>query len=320
MIIVTGAAGFIGSCVVSHLNKEGIRDIIAVDVLRHNDKWMNLRHLAFEDYWDRAMLPEKLPTLGKIDAIIHIGACSATTERDSSYLMENNYRYTLNLARYAVENNVRFIYASSAATYGAGEHGYNDNENEIEQLRPLNMYGYSKQLFDLKAKREGWLSSIVGLKFFNVYGPNEYHKGDMSSVVFKAFNQIREQGFVKLFRSHRHDYKDGEQLRDFVYVKDVLDVIWFFLNNRDKSGLYNCGSGKARSFKDLVTATFKAMELEPRIEYIDMPEELREKYQYFTEAEMGKLQNAGFRQKSRSLEEGIGDYVRNYLMKDFSCY
>ncbi len=320
MIIVTGAAGFIGSCVVSHLNRNGENDIIAVDVLRTNDKWKNLRHLSFIDYLDREQLLPFLENAKNVRAIIHLGACSATTERDAYYLMENNYRYTLQLAQYALKNNIRFIYASSAATYGMGEQGYDDDESQIHLLRPMNMYGYSKQVFDLKARREGWLKKIVGLKFFNVYGPNEYFKGDMSSVVFKAFNQIKEKGYVRLFKSHRPDFKDGEQLRDFIYVKDVLEVIMFFLNHPEINGLYNVGTGKARTFKDLVSATFSAMNLEPKIEYFDMPPELRDRYQYFTEAKMDKLRKAGFSKDFHSLEEGIKDYVQNYLMKDYAHY
>lgn len=320
MIIVTGAAGFIGSCVVAHLNKNGEEDIVAVDVLRANDKWKNLRRLSFSEYLDREQLFDFLQTAGKVTAIIHMGACSATTERDAHYLMENNYRYTLRLARYALENGVRFIYASSAATYGMGEQGYDDDESKIHLLNPMNMYGYSKQVFDLKARREGWLKKIVGLKFFNVYGPNEYFKGDMASVVFKAFNQIREKGYVRLFKSHRPDFKDGEQLRDFIYVKDVLKVIMFFLQHPEINGLYNVGTGKARTFLDLVHATFKAMNLEPKIEFFDMPEELRDRYQYFTEAKMEKLRRAGFGQNFYSLEEGIRDYVQNYLMQNYASY
>jgi len=320
MIIVTGAAGFIGSCTVSKLNREGITDIIAVDVLRENDKWKNLRHLNFHDYLDRSVLMDYLKGSQNIEAIIHIGACSSTTETDTAYLMENNYRYTLNLARYALLNDIRFIYASSAATYGDGSKGYDDNESAIGQLTPMNMYGYSKQIFDLKARREGWLNKIAGLKFFNVYGPNEYQKGDMASVVFKAFNQIKETGKVRLFKSHRPDFKDGQQLRDFVYVKDVLEIIWFFLNTRDKNGLYNAGAGKARSFKDLVAGTFRAMNTEENIVYIDMPEVIRDRYQYFTEAKMEKLQKSGFKSPATSLEDGIKDYVQNYLLKDYAHY
>ncbi len=320
MIIVTGAAGFIGSCVVSHLNQQGLRDIIAVDVLRENDKWKNLRHLDFTDYLDRSQLPVFLESRSDIEAVIHMGACSATTEQDANYLMENNYRYTLHLAEYCLQNDVRFIYASSAATYGSGELGYADDETQLQRLRPMNMYGYSKQLFDLKARREGWLKRFVGLKFFNVYGPNEYFKGDMASVIFKAFNQINESGSVRLFKSHRPDFEDGQQLRDFVYVKDVLKIIDFFLQHRQLAGIYNAGAGKARSFKDLVTATFKAMGIPPNIVYIDMPEEIRDRYQYFTEAKMEKLRAAGYEQPFHSLEEGVADYVQNYLMKNFAPY
>jgi len=320
MIVVTGAAGFIGSCMVSRLNREGVNNILAVDVLRENDKWSNLRHLDFYDYLDRSMLHDYLQDRDDIEAIIHLGACSATTERDANYLMENNYRFTLRLADFAVRKNIRFIYASSAATYGGGEHGYADDDAKIQELRPLNMYGYSKQLFDLKARREGWLNKIAGLKFFNVYGPNEYQKGDMASVVFKAYKQIRATGRVNLFRSHRPDFADGEQLRDFVYVRDALDVIEYLMKNPTVNGLYNVGSGKARSFKDLVSATFRAMELPLQIDYIDMPESLREKYQYFTEAKMDKIHQAGFDGSGTSLEDGVRDYVQNYLAPGYRAY
>ncbi len=320
MIIVTGAAGFIGSCVISRLNQEGLTDIIAVDVLRTNDKWKNLRHLDFADYLDREQLFAYLENQPQIEAIIHMGACSATTERDANYLMENNYRYTLKLAQFALQHSVRFIYASSGATYGLGELGYDDDESKIHLLRPLNMYGYSKQLFDLKARREGWLKQMVGLKFFNVYGPNEYFKGDMASVVFKAFNQIQEKGYVRLFKSHRADFEDGQQLRDFIYIKDVLEVILFFLKNPDKNGLFNVGTGKARSFLDLVKATFNAMGREPKIEFFDMPENLRDRYQYFTEAKIEKLRKAGYQHEFYSLEDGITDYVQNYLMQGLAHY
>lgn len=320
MIIVTGAAGFIGSAVVSHLNKNGQNDIIAVDVLRKNDKWKNLRSLDIVDYLDREQLFNYLQKSNSVKAIIHMGACSATTEQDANYLMENNYRYTLNLAEQCIQNNIRFIYASSAATYGMGEHGYDDDEIALQNLEPMNMYGYSKQLFDLKARREGWLDKIVGLKFFNVYGPNEYFKGDMASVIFKAFNQIQEKGRVKLFKSHHPDYNDGEQLRDFVYVKDVVSVVQFLLDKPGTNGLFNLGTGKARSFKDLVLATFKAMDMELNIQYIDMPESIRDRYQYFTEAKMDKLIKTGYAQKFHSLEEGIAEYVQNYLMKNYRHY
>jgi ADP-L-glycero-D-manno-heptose 6-epimerase len=320
MIIVTGAAGFIGSCVASRLNQAGYANLILTDNLRENDKWKNLRHLNFEDYLDRAQVPDFLKGASGVEAIIHMGACSSTTERDAGYLMENNYRYTLRLAQHCLQHNIRFIYASSAATYGGGEKGYEDDEARLPELLPLNMYGYSKQVFDLKARRQGWLSKICGLKFFNVYGPNEYFKDDMASVIFKAFNQIRESGRVRLFKSHRPEFKDGEQLRDFVYVKDVVEAILFLLQHPQVSGVFNIGSGRARSFNDLVTATFNAMGLPVNIEYIDMPPAIRDRYQYFTEAKMNKLRGKGFDKLFHSLEDGVKDYVQNYLMKDFKQY
>ncbi|MBD3225136.1 MAG: ADP-glyceromanno-heptose 6-epimerase [Caldithrix sp.] len=320
MIIVTGASGFIGSCIISKLNQEGITDILAVDVLRENDKWKNLRHLQFYDYIDRSQLMAYMESSAGIKAIIHMGACSATTEKDAHYLMENNYRYTLSLARYAIYTGMRFIYASSAATYGKGEQGYDDDENQLHTLTPMNMYGYSKQLFDLKAYRENWMGSIAGLKFFNVYGPNEYFKGDMASVVFKAYNQIKSSGSVRLFKSHLPEYNDGEQLRDFLYIKDVVEVVYFLLQHPAVNGLYNVGSGKARTFKDLVNATFDAMGKESNIKYIDMPPEIRDRYQYFTQASMDKMRAAGYDKPFYSLEEGITDYVRNYLMKNYRHY
>ncbi len=317
MIIVTGAAGFIGSAIVAHLNKQGERDITVVDVLRKNDQWKNLRGLDFNDYLDRSQLPEFLQNRKNVRAVVHMGACSSTTEQDAAYLMENNYRYTLNLARHCTEHNIRFIYASSAATYGMGEHGYEDDESRLQLLKPMNMYGYSKQLFDLKARREGWCRRIVGLKFFNVYGPNEYFKGDMASVIFKAFNQIKESGQVKLFKSHHPDFTYGGQLRDFVYVKDAVNVIQYLLEYPQVHGIYNVGTGKARSFKDLAVAVFKAMNLEPNIKYIEMPESIRDRYQYFTEARMDKLMAAGYKRSFYSFEDGVGDYIQNYLMKGF---
>jgi len=320
MIVVTGAAGFIGSCVVSKLNKSGLNDIIAVDVLRDTEKWKNLRNLRFEDYLDRSVLFDFLDGRDDVEAIIHMGACSSTTERDAAYLMENNYRYSLKLTEYAIKKDFRYIYASSAATYGAGEQGYDDYDDGIGLLQPLNMYGYSKQVFDLKVLREGWQKKVAGLKFFNVYGPNEYHKGDMASVIYKAFNQINSTGKVKLFKSHNPRYNDGEQLRDFVYVLDVVEIIYGILQDPEINGVFNIGSGKALSFKDLASATFKAMNLPTNIEYIDMPESIRDRYQYFTEASMTKLNAIGINQRMRSLEDGIKDYVVNYLAPGIKHY
>ena len=243
-----------------------------------------------------------------------MGANSSTTEKDADHLFSNNYLYTKELAQYSLEKNIRFIYASSAATYGDGSLGFDDDDNKLETLRPLNMYGYSKQLFDLWAKKNDAFDKIVGLKYFNVYGPNEYHKGDMRSVVHKAFEQIRDTGKVKLFKSLNPKYKDGEQLRDFIYIKDAVDMTLFFLDKPNVNGLFNLGTGKARTWNDLVTAIFKSLNKPVNIEYIDLPEHLRDKYQYFTEAKMDKIKKAGFNSPITSLEDGVADYVKNYLL------
>lgn len=317
MIVVTGGAGFIGSAVVWKLNQLGQNKIIIVDELGKDDKWKNLVPLKFEDFIHKddfieMILDEDIPF--DISAIIHMGANSSTTEKDADHLFTNNYQYTKELAAYCLEKNIRFIYASSAATYGDGSLGFDDDESKLETLRPLNMYGYSKQLFDLWAKKNNVFDNIVGLKYFNVYGPNEYHKGDMRSVVHKAFEQIRDEGKVKLFKSLNAKYKDGEQLRDFIYIKDAVDMTLFFLDKPDVNGLFNIGTGKARTWNDLVTAIFKAINKPVNIEYIDLPEHLREKYQYFTEANMNKIKKAGYTVPISNLEDGVADYVKNYLL------
>jgi ADP-L-glycero-D-manno-heptose 6-epimerase len=317
MIVVTGAAGFIGSAIVWRLNNLGNSNIILADDLGTDEKWKNLTPLKYQDFFlkeDFITRLESKPGIG-ISAIIHMGANSATTEKDADHLIKNNFEYTKRLAQYCEKNNVRFIYASSAATYGDGSLGFDDSMEMSEKLLPLNMYGYSKNMFDVWSIRHGLYDKIVGLKYFNVYGPNEYHKGDMRSVVHKAFEQIKDHGSVKLFKSHRPDYEDGEQKRDFLYVKDAVDMTLFFLNNPDKNGIYNVGTGNARSWNDLVTAIFNAMEKPVNIEYIDMPEHLKEKYQYYTEANNFKIINAGYTLPIRSLEEGVTEYVQNYLMK-----
>ncbi|GAB7021909.1 ADP-glyceromanno-heptose 6-epimerase [Salidesulfovibrio brasiliensis] len=319
MYIVTGGAGFIGSAMVWKLNTMGIEDILVVDNLSTSEKWKNLVNLRYEDYLHRDQFLKMIISGDdpfETEGVIHMGACSATTELDADFLMENNYRYTQHLCRFCVGNGARFINASSAATYGGGEHGFSDDEDGIDALKPLNMYGYSKQLFDLWAKRAGLLDHIASLKFFNVFGPNEYHKGDMMSVICKAFSQIGDSGQLKLFRSHRSDYEDGGQTRDFVYVKDCVDIMAWLLEHRDVGGIFNVGTGNARSFRDLALATFAAMEKEPDIEYVDMPESIRDKYQYFTQAEMGKLRAAGYDAAMTPLEEAASDYVRNYLAQD----
>ena len=319
MIIVTGGAGFIGSALVAQLNKQGVTDILIVDRLQSDEKWKNLRKLAYADYIEADDFFNML-TAGDLDlpaeAVLHMGACSDTTERDCTYLVRNNYEYTKVLANWAVEQDTRFIYASSAATYGDGSLGFDDNEDDIDKLIPLNMYGYSKQMFDLWARNTGLLEKDVGLKFFNVFGPNEYHKANMRSFVITAFEQINDAGKVKLFKSDHPDYGHGEQVRDFLYVKDCVDMTLFFLENKQASGIFNLGTGVARTWNDLAKATFAAMGKDENIEYIDMPEKLKGKYQYFTQADITKLRNAGCKGETTSLEDSIKDYVQNYLQKE----
>lgn len=314
MIIVTGGAGFIGSAFISKLNSEGISDIVVVDNLGSSEKWKNLGGRQILDYLHKDQLPDALASKSLEDTthVIHMGACSSTTETNAEYMMQNNFLYTKSLASWALDKGVRFIYASSAATYGEGEFGFSDETEDIEKYRPLNVYALSKQLFDLWAKQTGASDSICGLKFFNVFGPNEYHKEDMSSVVFKAYHQILEKRSMGLFKSYREDYGDGEQKRDFVYVKDCCDALWWLMNNQ-VSGLYNIGTGVSRSWNDLARSVFSAMNVEESIHYIDMPEHLQGKYQYFTEAKVDKLRAAGFEQPFTTLEEAIKDYVENYL-------
>ncbi len=319
MIIVTGGAGFIGSVVVWKLNLLGRDDVIIVDRLGDEEKWKNLNGLKYADIFHKdefydLIVEESFPY--SVEAVIHLGACSSTTEKDADYLLFNNFKYSQAVARFALERDARFIYASSAATYGDGSNGYQDNEETIENLRPLNMYGYSKQMFDLWIKRKNLFDKVVGLKYFNVYGPNEYHKGDMRSVVHKAFEQAVHSGKVKLFKSYNEKFKDGEQMRDFIYVKDAVDMTLFFLENKRANGLFNIGTGQARTWNDLVTALFKALEMPVNIEYIDMPGYLRNKYQYFTQADVSKIKNFGFNSEIHSLEDGVSDYVKNYLLKN----
>ena len=314
-IVVTGAAGFIGSCLTGYLNQQGYKNLVIVDEFNREDKIPNLHGKQFQSKVERASFFEWLDSTGKkIDFIFHIGARTDTTEFDYAVHQALNVDYSIKIWNYCTAKNVPLIYASSAATYGSGEAGYSDDHDVVYDLHPLNPYGVSKNEFDKWALKEKKTPPFwAGLKFFNVYGPNEYHKGRMASVIFHAFNQIKASGQVKLFRSHRDDFKDGEQLRDFVYVKDLLKVCYWLMQQQPASGLYNLGTGTARSFKDLVQATYAGMEVPPVVEYIDMPEDIRDKYQYFTEANMDKLRNAGYDAPFYSLEEGIGDYVRNYL-------
>ncbi len=318
MVIVTGGAGFIGSAIVWRLNEMGEENILVVDELGNDDKWKNLVSLKYKDFINKydfinEVVDEGLPAYNP-KAIIHMGANSSTTEKDADLLLTNNYEYTKILAQHSLKNNVRFIYASSAATYGDGSAGFDDELEKCVHLQPLNMYGYSKQLFDLWAMRCGAIDKIVGLKYFNVYGPNEYHKGDMRSVVHKAFEQVVDSGKVRLFKSLNKDYKDGEQKRDFIYIKDAVNITIHFLEHPDKNGLFNVGSGNARTWNDLATALFNAVNKTKVVEYIDLPDHLADKYQYFTEANISRLRKSGYKKPINSLEDGINDYAKNYLL------
>lgn len=319
MILITGGAGMIGSIIAWHINTVLKRDdIVIVDRITHEDQWQNLVKRSYANYLDKDELFDWLAAGNKIEAIIHMGAISATTERDFNKLVQDNIRYSQKLWAYCAEKNIPFLYASSAATYGDGDQGYSDAS--IAQLRPLNGYGYSKHFFDEWAHRQvkAGLASPArwyGFKFFNVYGPNEYHKERMASVAFHSFNQFKKDGTVKLFKSHKAGYEDGMQLRDFVYVKDAASAVVHFLSHQAESGVYNIGTGQARAFKDLATNVMTSMGLTPNITFIDMPEDLQGRYQYFTEASMQKLTNAGYSKPFHSLEQGVKDYVQNYLMQ-----
>jgi ADP-L-glycero-D-manno-heptose 6-epimerase len=316
-IIVTGAAGFIGSCMVGLLNSLGITDIIAVDDFSRSDKLPNLegKSMACRINRDELFnwLAQEKPAL---DAVYHLGARTDTTEFDYGIHEKLNLDYSKKVWTYCTQNRINLLYASSAATYGDGSKGYADSHTLADELQPLNPYGISKNEFDKWAIRQvDQPPQWYGMKFFNVYGPNEYHKGRMASVIYHAYLQIRDRGRVDLFRSHHPDFRDGEQLRDFIYVKDVVEVCSWIMNAKPASGIYNLGTGKARSFLDLARATFAGMDLKPDIRFIDMPPDIRDKYQYFTEADTKKLRQAGYGTAFRSLEEGVGEYVREYLRK-----
>jgi ADP-L-glycero-D-manno-heptose 6-epimerase len=317
MIVITGGAGMIGSMIAWQLNQEGRDDLLIVDRQRHSDQWQNLCHRRYEEYLDKEELLPWLEAGAELDAVIHMGAISATTERDWNRLLEDNIRYSQGLWQWCTDNGVPFLYASSAATYGGGEQGYDDADSE--NLRPLNAYGYSKHFFDQWAQRQAGAGNApplwAGFKFFNVYGPNEYHKERMASVAFHSFNQYRDTGTVKLFKSDRPNVEDGMQLRDFVYVKDAASVVTWFLQGRGESGIYNVGTGQARAFKDLATAVMTSAGGTPNITWIDMPDDLKGKYQYYTQASMEKLRAIGYDQPFHTLEEGVRDYVQNYLMQ-----
>jgi len=316
-VLVTGGAGFIGSALVHALNERGIAQIMVSDFLGEDEKWRNLAPLDFEDYVpaDRLLagLAADAERFGKFAACFHLGACSSTTVRDAAYVMENNFAYTRDLARWALGSGTRFVYASSAATYGDGSAGMDDREENLRRFRPLNLYGYSKQLFDLYAQKEDILPDIVGIKYFNVFGPNEYHKGDMRSLVCKAHEQIAATGKIRLFKSYRPEYPDGGQMRDFVYVKDAVAMTLHLAENEEAGGLFNVGAGVARTWLDLADALFSSMGLPRNVEFIEMPDSIRNQYQYFTQADISKVREAGYEEPTTSLEDAVRDYVTNYL-------
>ncbi|MBL4652346.1 MAG: ADP-glyceromanno-heptose 6-epimerase [Flavobacteriales bacterium] len=315
MIVITGAVGFIGSCLIAKLNEEQFYDLVLVDDFSNAEKNKNLEGKRFTKKVERSeFFPWLEKNANQVQFVFHLGARTDTTEFDKSIFDELNLNYSKKMWQTCVKHGLPLVYASSAATYGLGELGYDDDESKITSLNPLNPYGESKNDFDVWAlAQEEKPYFWVGLKFFNVYGPNEYHKGRMASVILHAFRQIKGAGKMKLFRSHNPDYKNGEQLRDFIYAKDVVEVCYFLLNHRKNSGIYNLGTGIARTFLDLVTSTFKAMNIETDISFIDTPEDIRDKYQYFTEANMGKLADIGYNKGFISLEEGVEDYVTNFL-------
>ncbi len=312
----------IGSGLVWGLNQQGVEDILVVDHLGCSEKWKNLRSLRFRDYVEKDVFREMLVNGAfdnePIEGILHMGACSSTTEKDATYLVDNNYNATKELALFAMERDIRMLYASSCATYGGGEHGYNDDEADIPNLRPLNMYGYSKQLFDLFAMNNNLFDNgnLVGCKFSNVYGPNELHKGEMRSVICRAYEQLSAGEKLKLFKSYRPEYADGEQVRDFLYVKDAVDMVLYLFDHESASGIYNVGSGKAESWNKLAKAVYDAFGRPFEVEYIEMPEYLRGKYQYYTKARMDKLKTLGYDKEPMSLEAAIRDYICEYRMKD----
>jgi ADP-L-glycero-D-manno-heptose 6-epimerase len=316
-VIVTGGAGFIGSVLVWELNRRGCSQVAIADYPAQREKCANLAGLRYTEIIEPAELPTRLLSgaTGKLDCIFHLGACSSTTETNEKYLRENNFEYSRALAEWALGNDVRFVYASSAATYGDGSAGMDDSDpRQLERLRPLNLYGQSKQWMDLHAWREGWLDRIVGLKYFNIFGPNENHKGDMRSLVCKSYAQALKTGVIQLFKSYRSEYRDGEQRRDFLYVKDAVSMTLHLAANPAANGIFNIGAGVARTWNELARAVFAALGREPRIEYIDMPVSIRDKYQYFTQADIGKLRATGYDQPITPLEDAVRDYVVNYLV------
>ncbi len=318
MIVVTGAAGFIGSVIAQDLFRSGAKDLILVDRFTKQDKWKNIAGINFKEFVDRDLFLDKLEKgdLGTPDAVIHMGACANTTEFNMDYLMSQNYEYSKRLCSWCINKKVRFIYASSASIYGDGSKGFNDSNNLTLEMQPLNPYGFSKLVFDRWIINNGLTGSVAGMRFFNVFGPNEYHKGAMSSIIYRSFPMAKKEGVVRLFKSYKKDFPDGGQRRDFIYIKDVLSVTNFLLNN-NVCGIFNVGTGHARSFNDLADSLLSALGCKKVLkEYFDMPEDIRNKYQYFTEANMDSLRNSGYRKEFMSLEDSISDYVQGYLLSN----
>jgi len=319
MIFLTGGAGFIGSCFLWKLNSEGISDIIVVDDLDNSDKWKNLQGKKFRDYIQkdeflRLISENKLP---KPKHIVHMGACSSTTITDGDYFIKNNYEYSKILADWALEHNAPFLYASSAATYGDGSNGYDDQDEVTKVLRPLNMYGFSKQLFDMWVLNNGYEKKVTGIKFFNVFGPNEYHKDEMRSIVCKKFQEAATDGCIRLFKSYRKEFKHGEQKRDFIYVKDAIEIMFYLFSNPGICGIFNLGTGIAHTWNELAGAMFKGLEKTAKLEYIEMPQYLRPKYQYFTQSKMDKIRQAGCDFKFTSLDAAVADYILYLKNNDY---
>ncbi len=321
MLVVTGGAGFIGSALVAALNAQGRDDILIVDSLGSDGKWKNLRGKRFAGIVGRnALLQSATTRYGKIDGVLHIGAITDTSATDADALYNSNTRHTRQLAAWAIDNDVRFVYASSASVYGDGALGFSDEDSVTPQLLPLNPYAFSKWLSDMDAIRNGWTEKIAGLRFFNVFGPNEYHKGFLGSVPWHATEQVQQTGRITLFQSHKEGYADGEQARDFVYVKDVCDMVLWFLDHPEANGIFNCGTGHARTFNDLAAAIFAALGKEPAIDYVPTPESIRASYQYFTQADLAKLRRKGYTRPFTSLEDAISDYVGHYLANTANPY
>jgi len=322
MIIITGGAGFIGSVLSQHVSRQGVKDLFVVDKLNKPCKKKNMSGMSIKEFIDRDVFLERLESgsFGKVDVVIHMGACTDTTEANMDYLLKQNYEYSKRLCSWCLNNGTRFIYASSASVYGDGKNSFSDGDELTSRLKPLNKYGLSKLMFDQWLIENNYVNSVAGLRFFNVFGPNEYHKGNMSSIIYRSFPAAKKDSVVRLFKSYMKGIKDGDQRRDFIYVKDVVKVVDLFMQNKNINGIFNVGTGKARSFNELGAALLTSLNKKVRIEYFDMPDEIKPNYQYFTEADMTKLRSVGYKHEFTSLENAITDYVQNYLIKPNQYY